>query len=172
MPRPCVRIELLAGLRLAGAILFAFRRDRVQEAARMFQRVGIGGEARLGEARRHDPGMRGAAGVKRFRHRAEIRHQPGRLRGTESDRDRRLLRVQLAKFRAGRGGGGRTIKPGRMPAFLVQQPGLAQRQFSPHLIARDIGGDHVGAGESSVSASARIAGTSTVEGWPRNDTSS
>ena len=72
--------------------------------------------------------------------------RPDDLRGAERDGDRGLLGVQLAQFRAGRGGGGRAVQAGRMPALFVQQPGLAQRQFSPDLVAGDIGGDHVGAG--------------------------
>ena len=66
-----------AGLALAGAVLGAGGGDRVQEPLRMLQRVGVGGEAGLGQARGHDAGVRGLAGVERLRHGAEIRHQAG-----------------------------------------------------------------------------------------------
>ena len=82
-----------------------------------------------------------------------------------------LCGIQLAQLRARRGGADRAIKARRMPALLVAAA-VAPHQLGPGLIARDIGDDHVGPQEPSVSASARIAGTSTVDGWPRNATSS
>ena len=118
----------------------------MQEALRVFQRVGVGGEAGFGQAGGHDAGMGGFAGMERLGHGAEIRHQAGGLRCAEGDGDGGFLGVQLAQLGAGRGGADRAIKPGGMPALLVQQPGVAAEQFSPGLIAGDVGGDHVGAG--------------------------
>ena len=84
-------------IRFAGAVLGALRRNGVQEALRVLQRVGIGGETGLGQTRRHDAGVRCLPGVERFRHGAEIRHQAGALRGAQRDRLRRLVRIQPAQ---------------------------------------------------------------------------
>ena len=136
---------VLTGMRFAVAILGAAGRDRMQEALRMFERVHAGGEAGLGEARRHDAGVSGFAGVERLGHGAEIRHQAGTLRGAERDRLRGLFGVQTAQAGAGRRGADGTVEAGGVPALLVQQAAVATEQLRPGFVAGDVGDDHVGA---------------------------
>jgi hypothetical protein len=49
----------------------------------MFERIERRGESHLGEPGRHHAGMRGASGMERFSHRAEVSCQPGALRSAE-----------------------------------------------------------------------------------------
>ena len=46
------------------------------------------------------------------------------------------------------GGADRTVEPSRVPAFLMQQAGIAAEQFCPGLVACNVGDDHVGAGRA------------------------
>ena len=114
----------------------------------MFQRIGAGGEAGLGQSRGHDAGVRGFARVKWLGHRAEIRHQAGALRCAEGDRLRCLVGIETTQRCAGRGSADRTVEASRVPAFLMQQAGIAAEQFCPGLVAGNVGDDHVGAGRA------------------------
>ena len=89
MLSPCWMIaQSSPNLSVAGAVGIALGRNGTEEALRMFQRVGVGGEAGLRQSRGHDAGMRRLAGVERLRHGAKIGHDAGALRRPERDRDR------------------------------------------------------------------------------------
>src|SRR4029078_9646516 len=83
----------LARLRLAGAVFGAGRRDRVQEALWVLQRIHAGGETGFRKTRGHDAGVRRLVRVERLVHRTEIRHQARALRRAQRDRLRRLVGV-------------------------------------------------------------------------------
>src|SRR5439155_428195 len=62
-----------------------------EKALAVFERVGRGGEAGFGEARRDEAGMGRTPGMERLCHRAEIGHDATGLRGGERDRRGRRL---------------------------------------------------------------------------------
>ncbi len=117
----------------------ALRRDGRQEAQRMLQRIGRGGETRVRQPRRHHAGMRRAAGVIRLGHGAEVGDQPRAMRGAERKGMRGLVRVEPAQrcARCGRRDGAEDA--GRVPALLVVLSSVAADKLGPDLEAGNIG---------------------------------
>ena len=118
-------------------------RVRRHEAGLVLQHVGRGREAGLRQPRRQHAGLRGAPGMQRLGHGAEIRHRAGRERGRDRDRIGGLVGIQPIEPRAGRRRRQRSPDRGRVEAALVQRAGLELLQQRPHLVARHIGGERL-----------------------------
>ena len=124
----------------------ALGRGGGEEAQRMLQRVGRGGEAGSRQPRRDDARVRRPSRMEGLRHGAEVGDQAGALRGAERDRLRRLVRIEAAQRGAGRSGGDGAEDARGVPALLVVLLGIAALQVGPHLVARDIGRGELRAG--------------------------
>jgi hypothetical protein len=107
------------------AIALTFRRDGREETLRVLERIHRGGKAGFGHPRRDQPRIGGAPGVERLGHRAEIGHQPARLRGGKRQRRRGFFRGEPAQPGAGRRRGDRAENPGWVPALAVVVAGVA-----------------------------------------------
>jgi hypothetical protein len=121
--------QMPAGRRLAqrrlGVEVIALRGS---EALVAFERIGAGGKALGGEARRTQAMLGGRAGMQWLAHRAEVGFQPGGLGGGDAEGDGELLFVQ-AQHAAGRGGGGEGADRARdVEALLV----MAGRHKAAH----------------------------------------
>ncbi len=81
--------------------------------------------------------------MKRFGHRAKIRHDARALRRTQRNRHGALLCVQLMKRGARGSRANRTQDTRWMPTFGVVMLRIATRELGPDFITHRIGHDHV-----------------------------
>jgi len=94
------------------------------------------------QPRRHHTRLRRPPGVKRFRHRSEIRYDSGTLRSANGNCLRGLLRVQSAKRCACRSRADCSEYAGGMPPLVVLLILVPPRQFAPSLVTRGVGCHH------------------------------
>ena len=85
----------------------------------VFERVGIGGHALLGEQRGAQPIARRLPDMERLRHGAEIGLDAARHRGRECERMGEFIRAQAEQVSASRRAAEGPERRGRVPAFVV-----------------------------------------------------